>query len=242
MFGKMLQSFGGIMSAKKSGTIISIVVIAVLYFGIRNFVVFNTCNGSQAYIKFDDRVYAQIENGGRSPQFGQEIGVISEAASDDCRTDRLANGGAMGVEPETIIYNLENYDTDFRLAARINRQSVVFEVAEIPDAQTGRDWWDIEGKVLSVNIFDFETLMAGGDPVRINDQDGIDWFVNSLLSAETVEANLDDAEVEQIFTILLTLKDGSRVEIGYLPEQNVLEHHLQPSAEFQVTFLSWFNN
>jgi hypothetical protein len=62
------------------------------------------------------------------------------------------DGDAAYLDPGTPLYGVNGYLSSFRLAARRAGRLVLFEVVTNPNAHTGRDLLDIDGKVKSIAV------------------------------------------------------------------------------------------
>jgi hypothetical protein len=109
-------------------------------------------------LKLDGITYsAGLLNGGRAlrdDDLGGEVGRVSFRLNGSVPPIGYVpkDGDAAYLDPGTPLYGVNGYLSSFRLAARRAGRLVLFEAVTNPNAHTGRDLLDIDGKVKSVAL------------------------------------------------------------------------------------------
>ena len=115
----------------------------------------------------------------------------------DCDAAVLAQG--------TILYTIDGYDPSFRIATGNGR---IYEAFAARNATTGRDLFDLEGKVVAIEI---RALEGEGTSVlgRIEDPGSVEAATRHILEAP-IRADLSASDGES-YLLRFELRDGSAV-------------------------------
>lgn len=128
------------------------------------------------------------------------------------------DGDASFLPTNTPVYTVKGYKPEFRLAAYLNNQLLLFESNQNPKAKKGADLLDIKDKVQYIGI------NSGGDPRRelaaIKNPKQVASLVDMVLKA-SVNQNYREQK-ERRYLIVFHLKDGTTVTRSYWPDSNEL--------------------
>ena len=153
-----------------------------------------------------------------SPELiGDEIAEIAYTMSDDACTDFvMRSGDATFVPTGTPIYEMKDYDPDFRVVA----EGRIFEVGDNPHAKTVGDLYDIEGKVSKIS----RVSGNDGSVMREFSKEDTEAFISDLLSSEYVgfDAIYKDNPPEYRISLRIDLNDGTNIRLGYWPKANAI--------------------
>ena len=123
----------------------------------------------------------------------------------------LKDGDAAYLDPGTPLYAMNGYRSTFRLAARREGRLVLFEAIANPNARSGRDLLDIEGKVtgISVDVLDPRGVGRSVDPNEV-----------PRLVGMILDARVDPAATfgKRAAYLSLRLLDGTIVSFQYSEE------------------------
>lgn len=143
---------------------------------------------------------------------------------------KLRDGDATFLKPKTALYEVNGYDPAFRLAARRRGDWVIYEAQRSPEAQTGEDLMDLEGKV------DFISIESPDGPTEMgairNDEEVARLI--GMLSSAPVDQNLTPAEdeYEQALSIAFHLQDGTITSRDLYRGSGLLAQGIQVPASF----------
>lgn len=128
------------------------------------------------------------------------------------------DGDASFLPTNTPVYTVKGYRPEFRLAAYLNNQLLLFESNQNPKAKKGADLLDIKDKVQYIGI------NSGGDPKRelaaIKNSKQVASLVDMVLKAP-VDQNYREQK-ERRYLIVFHLKDGTTVTRSYWTDSNEL--------------------
>ncbi len=138
------------------------------------------------------------------------------------------DGDAAGLLVGTLVYAVKGYSPRFRLAAAQRGQLTLFEASLDPDARTGADLLDIEGKVRAVAFYDAEELSR--ELASVDAPEAVSDIVSMVLAAP-VDQGLRDTVVAS-YVVGFWLEDGTAVTRRYWPGSGLLERGIQLPPEF----------
>jgi hypothetical protein len=141
--------------------------------------------------------------------------VAGRPLSDEDLGPKFAEVNGEAASNLVPVYAVKGYDTSFRLAARINDRSIMFEALLNPKANDATDVLDIGGKVSSISVTD----QYDADRVlhTIEDPEEVEQLVQGLMEAplKTTIANYYRGNEKNHFLIVFHLKDGTAVARHY---------------------------
>ena len=141
------------------------------------------------------------------------------------------DGDAAFLEVGTPVYTVKGYKPEFMLAARRNNKLVLYMSDTHPNAETGSDLMDLEGKVKYIGVNspkDGKTELAA-----IKDQSQIDTLVRMVLDAP-VDQNIRNDLDSDLYFLAFHLKDGITVTRGYRLQSNLLDRGIKLPREFRT--------
>ncbi len=125
---------------------------------------------------------------------------------------QIQDGDAAFVPTGAPVHVLRGYAPTFRLAARHDGRLVLYEVNRNPAARRGGDLFDIEGKVMSIAVFDQKrsTTSVG----RISEPTRVEELVRMVLDARVggpapVDPSTGQRPAPVFVTLAFELKDGT---------------------------------
>lgn len=140
------------------------------------------------------------------------------------------DGDATYLTTGTPVYTVKGYKPQFRLAAYLNNQLLLFEANKNPKATKGIDLLDIKHKVQYIGV------NSGGDSKRelaaIKDPKRVASLVDMVLKAP-VDQNYRNQK-ERRYLIVFYLKDGTTVNRSYWPDSNELNVGILLPKGFQT--------
>jgi hypothetical protein len=118
----------------------------------------------------------------REDDLGSEIARVSARLNGNVRPQAyvLKHGDAAYLDPGTPLYATNGYRATFRVAARREGRLVLFEAVVNPNARSGRDLLDIEGRVASISM---DTKDPRAVSRSIDRPDDVTRLVRMLLEA-----------------------------------------------------------
>ena len=155
-------------------------------------------------------------------------GIVSSAPSNG---KSGKDGDAAFLEVGTPVYIVKGYKPEFMLAARRNVELVLYLSDTNPNAETGSDLMDLEGKVMYIGVnssFDGTTELAA-----IKDQSQVDSLVRMVLDAP-VDQNIRNESDSDLYFLAFHLKDGITVTRGYRLQSNLLDRGIKLPREFRT--------
>ncbi|MDP2948379.1 MAG: hypothetical protein Q8P22_02430 [Chloroflexota bacterium] len=142
----------------------------------------------------------------------------------------VQDGDAGYLSPGTPVYAIRGFGPQFRLAAFQDGSVVIFEADTNPNARTGTDLLDIEGKVRAVAFYDGDGLTREVD--RIDDPAQVADMVRMVLAAPVDQTQLDKGDKKYLVAFLLN--DGSASTRWYRTESARLSRGIQVPREFEA--------
>ncbi len=159
---------------------------------------------------------------------------------DVCGPYELKDGDSNYLPVGTDVYRVEGYEPSFRLGVPQNEDIELYEVTHNSAALSGRDLYDIEGKVdfVKVTIEDGTGRTKSKILAYSEDKEVVLEIVRGLMDAKAA-ARFDQVEYDDlVYTIHFGLADGTLTTCWYAVNKNLLQHGLTPSGGFDVIFLA----
>ena len=175
------------------------------------------------FVSFDGIHYVRwAEEPGRAltrEDLGIEFATIECSMGEDRRVCTFGVDAAAAFMPSgTRMYAVRGYRTDFRLAAVVNGRVFLYQAWRSARAKTGRDLYDIAGKVTAIDVQRGEPLRGtAGPPVRIDSAEDVDRMVGMILGGE-VRAPRPQAYGTPRFWLTFWLADGTTLGRPFFPE------------------------
>jgi len=141
------------------------------------------------------------------------------------------DGDAAFLEVGTPIHIIKGHKPEFILAAHRNGQLALYMYVSHPDAETGADLMDLEGKVKYIGVNsprDGKTELAA-----ITDQPQIDSLVRMILDAR-VDLNIRNDPESDGYFLAFHLYDGITFSRGYVPPHNLMSGGIQLPVAFRI--------
>ncbi len=143
------------------------------------------------------------------------------------------------LDPGTQVYTVKGYQSAFRLAAHYNGQVTLFEVVNNPQARTGADLLDIDGKVQSISLAN-ASFDSQGNPLtrssEIKDPQQVDALLKMILAAPVdMKHCLQQGNVQDI---TFHLKDGTATQREYRTGSNEMQGCILLPKDFGVVLSS----
>jgi hypothetical protein len=165
---------------------------------------------------------------------GPEFARVQFQIPSDCDY-KAKDGDAAYLQPGTALYTVRGYRTDFLLATFEGGIVKLYEVDHIPDAKTGADLLDIEGKVAFIEV------TAGGEPPaktgRIDEPAEVESFVTAVLRAPVTTGD-PGRRTGEMYRVALHMQDGIVIRAAYWEEAGELSrgvrYPLPQSARDQI--------
>jgi hypothetical protein len=191
------------------------------------------------YISFDGVDYVRwAEEPGRPLErgdLGPEFGVIACSFGEDSRSCPYGiDAGAAYMPAGTRIHAVRGYATEFRLAAVWKDRIFLYQAWRNPRARTGRDFFDIGGKVRAIDVERSEAAASGaGSRVTIGEAADVEALV-SLIERASVRRPSPHGAGEPRYWLTFWLIDGTTLGRSYFPESGELLGGVVPAAEFRA--------
>jgi len=191
------------------------------------------------YISFDGVDYVRwAEEPGRSLErgdLGPEFGVVACSFGEDSRSCPYGiDAGAAFMPAGTRIHAVRGYATDFRLAAVWKDRIFLYQAWRNPRARTGRDFFDIGGKVRTIDVERGETASSGAETrITIAEATDVEALVSLILHA-TVRRPSPHGPGELRYWLTFWLADGTTLGRPYFPESGELLGGVVLPAEFRA--------
>lgn len=167
-------------------------------------------------------------------ELGAPLGEIACKLSDNVGDPDydIQDGDAGYLDPGTVVYELKDYATWFRVAARSRGELVVYEVDTNPAARNGADLFDIEGRVRAISM---NTMRGNGTEElgRIDDPARVRELVAQVLASPVdQERQPSDAEYEDQLLVIFHLADGTTSIRAFSPRSGHLYRGIMTPEEF----------
>ena len=191
------------------------------------------------YISFDGVDYVRwAEEPGRSLErgdLGPEFGVVACSFGEDLRSCPYGiDAGAAFMPAGTRIHAVRGYATDFRLAAVWKDRIFLYQAWRNPRARTGRDFFDIGGKVRTIDVERGETASSGAETrITIAEATDVEALVSLILRA-AVRRPSPHGPGELRYWLTFWLADGTTLGRPYFPESGELLGGVVLPAEFRA--------
>ena len=191
------------------------------------------------YISFDGVDYVRwAEEPGRSLErgdLGPEFGVVACSFGEDLRRCPYGiDAGAAFMPAGTRIHAVRGYATDFRLAAVWKDRIFLYQAWRNPRARTGRDFFDIGGKVRTIDVERGETASSGAETrITIAEATDVEALVSLILHA-AVRRPSPHGPGELRYWLTFWLADGTTLGRPYFPESGELLGGVVLPAEFRA--------
>lgn len=191
------------------------------------------------YISFDGVDYVRwAEEPGRPlvrGDLGPEFGVVTCSFGEDSRGCPYGiDAGAAFMPAGTRTYAVRGYATDFRLAAVWKDRIFLYQAWRNPRARTGRDLFDIGGKVRAIDVQRGEAAASGaGIRAIIAEAADVEALVNLIVRAP-VRRPLPHGPGELRYWLTFWFIDGTTLGRPYFPESGELLGGVVPAAEFRA--------
>ena len=145
------------------------------------------------------------------------------------------DGDAAFLEVWTPIHIIKGHKPEFILAAHRNGQLALYMSVSHPDAETGADLMDLEGKVKYIGVNsprDGKTELAA-----ITDQPQIDSLVRMILDA-LVDLNIRNDPDSDVYFLAFHLNDGITFTRGYRLQINRFGGSIQRPRDFRIAIVN----
>jgi hypothetical protein len=191
------------------------------------------------YISFDGVDYIRwAEEPGRPLErsdLGPEFGVVACSFGEDSRSCPYGiDAGAAYMPAGTPIHVVRGYATGFRLAAVWKDRIFLYQAWRNPRARTGRDFFDIGGKVRTIDVERGETASSGaGSRITIAEATDVEAMVSLILRA-VVRRPSPHGPGELRYWLTFWLADGSTLGRPYFPESGERLGGVVLPAEFRI--------
>ena len=189
------------------------------------------------YISFDGVDYVRwAEEPGRSLErgdLGPEFGVVTCSFGEDSRSCPYGiDAGAAYMPAGTRIHAVRGYATEFRLAAVWKDRIFLYQAWRNPRARTGRDLFDIGGKVRAIDVQRGEAASGVGVRSTIARPRDVEALVDLIVRA-AVRRPSPHAVGEPRYWLTFWLTDGTTLGRPYFPESGELLGGVVLPAEFR---------
>ena len=191
------------------------------------------------YISFDGVDYVRwAEEPGRPLErgdLGPEFGVVACSFGEDARSCPYGIDASAAFMPAgTRIHAVRGYATEFRLAAVWKDRIFLYQAWRNPRARTGRDLFDIGGKVRAIDVQRGEAGASGvGIRATIAEAADVETLV-SLIVRAAVRRPSPHGAGEPRYWLTFWLIDGTTLGRPYFPESGELLGGVVPAAEFRA--------
>lgn len=191
------------------------------------------------YISFDGVDYVRwAEEPGRLLErgdLGPEFGVVTCSFGEDSRSCPYGiDAGAAYMPAGTRIHAVRGYATDFRLAAVWKDRIFLYQAWRNPRARTGRDLFDIGGKVQAIDVQRGEAAASGvGVHATIAGPRDVEALVDLIVRA-AVRRPSPHAVGEPRYWLTFWLTDGTTLGRPYFPDSGELLGGVVLPAEFRA--------
>jgi hypothetical protein len=150
-------------------------------------------------------------------QKGEKVGEITYTLSGNaCSNYKMKDGDATFLQVGTPIYKVDGYKQSFRLMTG----NGLYQATGNPNAETVKDFYDIEDKVLRISIESNED----GSHIKDFAEEYVQAFMNEFFSLNYVDPKTfyDQSlfEGERIF-LRIHLQDGTSISFVYWEKNNV---------------------
>lgn len=190
-------------------------------------------------IRHDGRTYELVDAGREitDDDVGERLGVVRRDRTGPRAprpTARFRDGDASVVDEGTEYFAMRGYSPKFRIMAKWHDEWWIFQVREGHGFRTGRDLYDLDGKVGSVTISDRDgsTIVA-----TIDDPPTVRSLTTAILEAridrhETTIAEAERQAAEPQYFLDFHLHDGTLVRCHYLATSRILDLELPLPESF----------
>lgn len=190
------------------------------------------------YISFDGVDYVRwAEEPGRPLErgdLGPEFGVVTCSFGEDSRSCPYGiDAGAAYMPAGTRIHAVRGYATDFRLAAVWKDRIFLYQAWRNPRARTGRDLFDIGGKVRAIDVQRGAAASGVGGHATIAGPRDVEALVDLIVRA-TVRRPAPHAVGEPRYWLTFWLTDGTTLGRPYFPESGELLGGVVLPVEFRA--------
>lgn len=145
--------------------------------------------------------------------------------------DNRKDGDAAYLEIGTPVYIVDGYKPEFILAARRNGKLSLYMSDSHPNAETGSDLLDLEGKVKYIGVNSPQDSKS--ELAAIIDQLQIDSLVSMILDAP-VDLNIRNDPESDVYFLAFHLYDGITFSRGYVPPHNLMSGGIQLPVAFRI--------
>ena len=165
---------------------------------------------------------------------GIEWAMVECAHYDDRKDCPFGKDAAAAFLPAgTPIYAVKGYRTNSRLAAVVKDRVFLYTAWRNAKARTGRDLYDIAGKVRAIDVQRGEPSPAApGTPVRITSPADVDLLVLLLVKGE-MRPPSPRKYGEPRYWLTFWLADGTTLGRPFVPETNEILGGLVVPPEFR---------
>ena len=165
---------------------------------------------------------------------GDAYGSIRKELMDElCRAYEWQDGDAAGLPAGTSVFEVEGYASFYRLGVLEGDSLTLFEATANEAAVTGRDWYDVDGKVRAIVLAkaDLTNRSVSKRIATITDPEQVARWVTGVLDASVDRQERLVSLGEPVYALDYRLQDGTRTTLLYWPEHRWLQH-LRPSGAF----------
>jgi hypothetical protein len=142
---------------------------------------------------------------------GLEFARVQFKIPSDCDY-KAEDGDAAYLQPGTPLYTVTGYRTDFLLATFEGCAVKLYEADRIPNARTGADLLDIDGKVAFVKITASDTVNT--ELGRIDEPALVESFVTAVLRAPVTTGD-PGRRTGEMYRIAFHMHDGVVIRAAY---------------------------
>lgn len=148
---------------------------------------------------------------------------------------RPRNGDAAFLEAGTPVYLVNGYSPRFRLAARRNGRTLLYEADTNPAARKGADLLDVGGKVRRIGVNDQQDGMTElgsiEDPLQV---EALAGMVAQAPVNQSLQQGLAYNSSGPRYFIAFYLQDGTAINRAYWPDSGELSRGIILSGEFRA--------
>lgn len=143
---------------------------------------------------------------------------------------RTKDGDAAYLEAGTPVYTVRNYKPTFRLAARVAGYIQLYEVDTDPQARTGADLLDIDGKVLFIGVVSSQNRATQLGAIK--DSRLVTSVVNMVLVSPVDINRVGNGSMT--YFIVFHLKDGTSVIRAYWKDPGIMQSGIVLPKAFAI--------
>ena len=192
------------------------------------------------FISFGGTNYQSFRNKKESPFQEEDLGQVwghvafryeGNVSDPGYSLKNGKDGDAAFHEVGTPIHIIKGYKPEFILAAHINGQLSLYMSDSQPDAETGSDLMDLEGKVKYIGVN--SSRDGKTELVAITDQPQIDSLVRMILDVP-VDLNICNDLDSDVNFLAFHLNDGITFTRGYCLQINQFNRSIQLPRDFPI--------